>query len=106
MNILQDQPAFAIGLDVGGTKTEALVVDQNTQIQGRAKHPTNTSHVLQSITSAVQDALHQAGATKQQIHAIGIGIPGLVNNKTGVVNLGRKLKLRNISIGRESNGRI
>ncbi len=93
MKILPDQPAFAIGLDVGGTKTEALVVDQNTQIQGQAKHPTDTSHVLQSITDAVQDALCQAGATKQQIQAIGIGIPGLVNNKTGVVNLAANLNL-------------
>ena len=96
MNGLQTQPAFAVGLDVGGTKTEAIVVDQNTQIKGHAKRPTDTSrpaNLFRSITKTVHDALQQAGATTQQIKGIGIGIPGLVNPKTGVVKLAANLNL-------------
>ena len=52
MNILQNQTAFAVGLDVGGTKTEALIVDQNKNIPGRAKRPTDPSQIMHSIVTS------------------------------------------------------
>lgn len=94
--------SLAIGLDVGGTKTEALIVDQQHQIRGRVRNPTDTTNserVMASIIQTVYDALGRAGATSSQVRVIGVGIPGFVNPYTGVVRQAVNLNLERYPLG-------
>ncbi len=87
---------FIVGLDVGGTKTEALVVDDDNRVLGRARQATNTSQpegFLHSIAQTVHEALAQAGITPAQVRVIGVGVPGQVNNQTGVVQMAANLNI-------------
>lgn len=87
---------FVVGLDVGGTKTEALVVDDNNQVLGRSRNNTDTSQpegFLESISQTVRDALQQAGTSADRLRAIGVGVPGQVNNRTGVVLMAANLNI-------------
>jgi len=102
MNIHSTELSYAIGLDIGGTKTETMVLDQQHQVHSRVSNPTDTTNperVLASVTQTVYEALHLAKATPQQIQVIGVGIPGLVNPQTGVVRQAVNLNLDSYPLG-------
>lgn len=91
-------PSLVVGLDVGGTKIEALLVDSDNQVHGRVRRATVTNQpegFLKSISDTIQAALQQADAGPEQIRAIGVGVPGQVNNETGVVLLAANLNIDN-----------
>ena len=84
-----------VGVDVGGTKIAAGVVDADGQIYSRIQLPTDTSSTeatLQSIADSITEAVHAAGINPAQIGGIGLGIPGWIDAKNGIglysVNLG------------------
>lgn len=86
---------YVAGVDVGGTKIAAAVVDHQGRILGRFQRPTDvtdTPHTLASIADAVRQTVQSAGLTLADIHAVGLGIPGKVDPAAGVgvlsVNLG------------------
>lgn len=94
-------PLFA-GLDIGGTKIEALLVDESMNVLAQARHATDVSHpdnLVASAVAAIDDVLHQAQASRAQLAGIGIGIPGQVNHLTGDVSLAVNLNLEAYSLG-------
>ena len=102
MNIPTAELPYSIGLDIGGTKTEAIVVNRQRQIQSRVSKPTDTTNperVMASVTQTVYESLHHAKVTPQQIQVIGVGIPGLVDPKTGVVRQAVNLNLDSYPLG-------
>ncbi|MBE2224343.1 MAG: ROK family protein [Anaerolineae bacterium] len=94
-------PLFA-GLDIGGTKIEALLVDAGMTVLAQARHATNVSHpdnLVASAVAAIDDVLQQAQANREQLAGIGIGIPGQVNPATGDVALAVNLNLTAYPLG-------
>ncbi len=86
---------LVVGVDVGGTKIAAALVDAGGGIRGRVQRPTDTSSAeltLQSIAAAVDDAIASVGCPRESVRAVGLGIPGKVDPERGVgvlsVNLG------------------
>ncbi len=76
-----------VGVDVGGTKIAAGVVDAVGRITGQVKIPTdarNATTILDSIEQAVRASLEAAGLNSSQIKGIGLGIPGVVDPVAGV----------------------
>ncbi|MBC7225595.1 MAG: ROK family protein, partial [Anaerolineae bacterium] len=88
-------PHLVIGVDVGGTKIAAAVVDAAGHAFGRVQVPTDVRSAeatLDSIANAVGRTLSEAGVAKDQVLAAGLGIPGKVDAEAGIgilsVNLG------------------
>ncbi len=86
---------FVVGVDVGGTKIAAAVVDRAGRRLGRVQCPTavgSAERTLASIADAVRGAVRAAELTLADIEAVGLGIPGQVDPRAGVgrysVNLG------------------
>ncbi len=87
-----------IGVDMGGTKTLAAVVNASGSILATAKIPTqakdDTSIVIDRISDCIKEALQKSDIPEDTIRAIGIGAPGPLDPETGVVifapNLGWK----------------
>lgn len=81
------------GLDIGGTKTDAVAVDDEGRIVARTRIPTGwgPDAVARTIVDAVR-ALGAEGADLDEIRSVGIGIPGQVEAGSGrvvhAVNLG------------------
>lgn len=83
-----------VGLDVGGTKTDAVAVDAAGTIVGRVRLATGWGP--EAVTSTVLDAVralgHETGVDASAIRSVGIGIPGQIEPGTGrvvhAVNLG------------------
>lgn len=90
---------YYLGLDVGGTKIEALAVDQGLNPTGQVYLPTNTSSLeltVESIVTAIRMSLEKSHILLDQIAAIGIGTPGQV--KEGVVKLAVNLNMESFPL--------
>ena len=82
-----------IGVDVGGTNTDAVVMDAETVIAG-AKSPT-TNDILSGVENSILSALTQANKKPDDIEALIIGTTHFVNAivqrknlaKTGLIRL-------------------
>lgn len=73
-----------IGIDLGGTKIEALAIDNEGRELCRFRRPTpkeSYNAILDAIVGLVQDV---EGQTKMS-GSVGIGIPGVVSAATGLV---------------------
>jgi glucokinase len=83
------------GIDLGGTKIQAVVVDDNAQVTGEARQPTPTEGGPAAVVSQVADTLTEAaeaaGVETGQLRGIGVGAPGAVDAKTGTVAEARNL---------------
>jgi len=83
-----------VGLDVGGTKTDAVAVDDAGVIVGRLRVPTGwgPDAVGQTVVDAVRALGAEAGVELAAVRSVGIGIPGQIEPGTGrvvhAVNLG------------------
>jgi glucokinase len=77
------------GVDLGGTKIEAIVVDARNNVLGAARRPTPTqgtpSDVAAGILEAVRDAAQSAGIGTASLQGVGVGSPGIVDEATGAV---------------------
>ena len=77
------------GIDLGGTKVEAVVVDVRGAVLGEARHPTpgdgGPGDVVQAMYGALRDATRAAGLTPQQLAGVGVGAPGAVNANEGTL---------------------
>ncbi len=85
------------GIDLGGTKIEAVVIDLAGKVLGRTRHPTpgdgNVEDVVQAMYGALLEAARTAGLTPQRLAGVGVGAPGSVDANAGtlghVSNVGR-----------------
>jgi glucokinase len=83
------------GIDLGGTKIEAIVVDDGHTVLGSARHPTPTSggpaDVGEALIAAITEACDAAGVEPGSLRGVGVGSPGLVDADTGTVSAARNL---------------
>lgn len=96
-----DTSALMVGVDVGGTKIAAGVVDRLGQVRGQVQVPTVTGHAegtLQSIAAAIAETLKQAGVSLERISGIGLGIPGEVDRARGLSRLAVNLGWRDVPV--------
>ncbi|GAA1688380.1 ROK family protein [Microbacterium sediminicola] len=83
-----------LGLDVGGTKTDAVAVGEADEILARVRTATGwgPDAVVDTVVQAVHSLLSEGRFTLEKVASIGIGIPGQVDAATGrvthAVNLG------------------
>jgi glucokinase len=83
------------GIDLGGTKIQAVVVDEAHDVLGSARHPTPTTggpaDVALAMVGAVREALDEAGVGPGELTAVGVGSPGVVDDEAGTVTSARNL---------------
>ena len=83
------------GIDLGGTKIQAAVVDPDGKVVGEARHPTPTEggpqDVAEAMAAALREAAKAAGVESGELAGVGVGSPGDADEKTGVVSSARNL---------------
>ena len=80
------------GLDLGGTKMEAVIIDDSGAIVWRERRPTPAADyhaIIESIGALVAKADTQAGKPV----SVGIGMPGSLSPQTGLVRNSNTLSL-------------
>jgi glucokinase len=83
------------GIDLGGTKIQAVVVDADSAVLGQARHPTPTSggppDVAAALAGALREAADAAGIEPAALAGVGVGSPGAVDAAAGTVASARNL---------------
>jgi glucokinase len=83
------------GIDLGGTKIQAVVVNAEGGPRGDARRPTPTEGGPTDVARAMEDALREAasaaGVKPEELAGVGVGSPGDADGKTGVVSGARNL---------------
>jgi glucokinase len=78
------------GIDLGGTKIEAIVTDASYKVLGGARHPTPTTggpaDVANAMAAALNEAAKAASLQPSQLRGIGVGSPGTVDAAAGTVS--------------------
>jgi glucokinase len=83
------------GIDLGGTKIEAIVVDARNMVLGQARHPTPTVGGPADVAAAMSAAMREAAAAAEvdvsTLRGVGVGSPGAIDTKNGTVASARNL---------------
>ena len=78
-----------IGLDIGGTNMVAGLTNGAGKIINKVSRPVNKAwdpaELCRQSVQLAQQAAEVGGFAADQIKAVGLGLPGLVDNKTGYV---------------------
>jgi glucokinase len=83
------------GLDLGGTKIQAVVLDGRKNVLGEAKSATPTSNgaqdVILALVSTLGSACADAGVEMGDLAGVGVGSPGAIDSRRGIVTGARNL---------------
>jgi len=78
------------GIDLGGTKIQAVVVDDSGAVVGQSRHPTPTAggppDVATTMAEAIREAAGEAGTEAAELEGLGVGSPGVVDDADGTVS--------------------
>ena len=77
------------GLDLGGTKVQAVVLDDAHEVRGQARRATPVSggppDVVAELAAAIREAAAAAGVEAGALSGVGVGSPGAVDRVAGTV---------------------
>ena len=83
------------GIDLGGTKIQAVVLNGRGRVMGQSRHPTPRTGgppaVAAEMATALTEAADQAGVRTSDLVGVGVGSPGAVNAEAGTVAQARNL---------------
>jgi glucokinase len=83
------------GIDLGGTKIQAVVVDAKWNVVGQFRCPTPTKggpeDVAEQMAEALKEAAQAVGTESSALRGAGVGSPGDVDTDAGTVTQARNL---------------
>ena len=93
-----------IGIDIGGTDTKIGLVDVHNKLLDSVCIPTKAERpadeVIRTVAETALSILDKNGIAMEQCVGVGIGVPGTVDRKKGIVRYSN-----NISLGRRAAGK-
>ena len=105
----QNKSGWIVGVDVGGTKVAAGLVDPDGILVQHVRCQTNVnspSATLDSIDCAVKQLIAESGYSMDSIRAVGIGVPGIVDPIRGVGIASVNLNWRDVPVKEEMEARL
>ena len=101
---------YYVGIDLGGTFIKAGVVDEEYHILAKSSVPSQVDGddegLADRIAQAATMAMEQLGLTIADISSVGVGTPGAVDAKNGVVVYANNLGFRNTPLGQYLEDRL
>lgn len=89
MSDARPAPGVWAGLDLGGTKIQAVVTGRAARVLGAGRRNTPTrggpEAVVAELAGTVGDALAQGGIDPARLRGVGVGAPGSIDPAAGVV---------------------
>ncbi len=80
---------LALGIDLGGTNLECGIVTEQGTVLHRATRPAlperGPAPVLDDMAELIETAIRQVGASPDEVVGIGIGAPGPLSHRDGVI---------------------
>jgi glucokinase len=89
------RPRLVGGLDLGGTKIQAVVLDADRSVVAEARQPTpregGPPEILDALAATLAEACSQAGVETRDLAGVGVGSPGVIDAANGIVTGARNL---------------
>jgi fructokinase len=76
---------YRIGVDLGGTKTEGVLVDEEFQVIERKRVPTNQTNGYESILNTIKDLVSDLKEKNNEKTSIGVCTPGALSKESGLI---------------------
>ncbi|MCI5839971.1 MAG: ROK family protein [Peptoniphilaceae bacterium] len=83
---------YVIGVDVGGTKINAALIDESGEIIEKVKITTDADKGREVVLSNIKKAIYKL--PYKNAKAIGIGTPGFIDSKNGIVTFAGNIEGR------------
>lgn len=94
---------FRIGIDLGGTNIKAGIVNENNEILLEKSIPTlvkrSADEVIRDMAALVRSLIQEAGIGMQTVLGAGVGSPGTVDAKKGIVVYSNNFGWEDIRLG-------
>jgi glucokinase len=102
MGSKQVTPTHRLGIDLGGTKMHAVVIDRKGKVLATARRATKPEDgykaVLRRLVTTAAEAAAAAGIGLRSLRAIGLGMPGPIDDRHGRVHLAPNLGWRDRAV--------
>jgi len=97
-----------LGLDIGGTKTDAVAIDERGDIVARLRIPTGfgADAVVDTAVSALEQLAQLTATPLSAFSSVGIGIPGTVDTEGGIVSHAVNLGVDELELARDLRLRL
>ena len=93
---------YYLGIDLGGTKIAAGIVDAEGRIIKKASVPTgrtrNSDEIVEDMCVLAENLIKDAGISLKELNSIGIGSPGTHDRQNGIVLYNNNLNFRNVKV--------
>lgn len=93
---------YYIGIDVGGTFVKSGVVDENGNIVADGKIASECdkggNKLAENAATLVMRLLEKSGISKEQIVGAGMGFPGFIDSKNGIVVYSNNVRLSDFPV--------
>jgi glucokinase len=98
-----------VGVDVGGSKVAVLVTDADLHPRARFTLPTLVGApdgAAEAIVHAIGAALRDGGVDPGSVAAVGVGVPGRIDRRSGTVSLAVNLGWQDLPLGPQIAARL
>ena len=96
---------YYIGIDIGGMSIKGGLVDENGVVYAKksvvTKAEAHYSVIIKDIADLCVSLCEEKGITTKDIVAVGMGIPGTINSKTGVITYANNINFEKVPIVKE-----
>lgn len=100
--------AYLIGIDLGGTKIHTALTTKEGVILKEAVLPTRAEEgeekVLERILQSIEEVIEKGAIRRAELLSIGIGAPGLIDQKKGVILTAANLPFENYPLAEAIQG--
>ncbi|MFU0789919.1 MAG: ROK family protein [Virgibacillus proomii] len=89
---------YAIGIDIGGTKVAAGIVNEHGDLIQQelvSSDPSSKEAMFQRVVQCVEQLMNHSSIPLQEIYGIGAGIPGKVDREKGIAVFQNNVPWRN-----------
>lgn len=93
--------SYAIGLDIGGTKIAAALINKEKEILFRSEVESDASDkeaMFSRVVKSIDDVLKKSAVSMDQIRGIGAGVPGKVDREKGIAIFQNNLPWANFPV--------
>src|SRR5204863_1040415 len=101
---------YVVGVDFGGTKIYAGLFTSNLSLVGTSKMTTKSGRgqaaVLDRLARCVKDVVDECDLSMDNVRAVGIGAPGVVDPEAGKVVVAPNLDWLDVPIEKELEKRL
>lgn len=101
---------YYIGIDLGGTNIAAGIVDENGTIVCQTSTPTLKERPIEEIMDDMAmlcfKLCDESGISMEEIEAVGIGCPGSVDNKNGIISYSNNIPMKMVEMSRYMEAKL